>query len=131
LPTVVVISLLGLMLFDSCRPSQEGKITTWAANNYHEVVERGAHVDKVDLIRDRDERIAFVENLPPHVMSEAEKRDNIAYIEAGKAPEQDAPWRGDILDREGRVVGTISGYRIQGFGTFIAECKWYEGAEGK
>jgi hypothetical protein len=38
------------------------------------------------------------------------------------------PFRGDILDAQGNVIGNVNGARVEGFGTRVNRIRWNDGS---
>lgn len=98
LKTLVGVGLCAVVL-GACGPPVEKKKTLEAINNQPVLVERDAHIDEVQFFQDPD--------VPP-----------------------DAPFslfEGDVLDKQGEVIGRVFGVRVEGIGTSIRRIEWNDG----
>jgi len=77
------------------------------------------------------ERRAALENLNNH--PEIVQRGGVVKEIEMRDPQRGGvyPFRGDILDAEGNVIGTVNGARVEGFGTRINRIRWEGQEEGR
>ncbi|HEO70403.1 MAG TPA: hypothetical protein ENN80_04010 [Candidatus Hydrogenedentes bacterium] len=126
---VVVIVVLAVVVFDPFAPPYEEVKTQEAAATFPEVAARNAHVERIRFITDKAGRIEFIESLD--TMEEFEKQRYIEGIEEGVIHDGDAPFVGDVVDANGNVIGEVRGFRVEGIGTYVRECIWFDGGPGE
>jgi hypothetical protein len=114
----------GVLVLRSCGMSAEERALVEGLNRYGPIIGRGGEVRRADILHGRDERIAFVESID--IWSGATKRKVIRGLKNETAATNDVPFRADILDGSGRVIGEARGYRVEGFGSSVLECVWHE-----
>lgn len=91
----------GLVIFGmfgpkGCGPSEEDRILLATLNALDEIVQKGAHIEKVNAVRDEDDD------------------ENVYRYEA------------EILDQSGVALGRLRGGRVEGFGTMKPRILWYK-----
>ncbi|HOZ49699.1 MAG TPA: hypothetical protein PLO37_17925 [Candidatus Hydrogenedentes bacterium] len=125
----ILVFVVAVAVYFWLTPSYEEEMALEAINNYGPVVQRGGHVKGVSLILDKEEHIAYVQEVDG--MSAASKAEHIEKIRQGVIKAEDAPFQAEVLDAQGAVIGRVRGYRVQGFGTIIADCTWFDAGSGR
>jgi len=115
--TVPILIAVGcLCLLAACGPSEEEQYILDAVNNAPEIQAKGGHIEDLVLGNSRDKERE----------KEREKADD--KHKQKKRPErgnQDQRFEAEILDNDGKPIGKVRGFRVEGFGTRLGRIEWY------